>query len=75
MQQPANIRVPTQPPVDAFSDATYEAFHEYLRSKPNRFRFTGEKYDLFRSFQDHSREISPVLSEYLEKAKKRRAKY
>ena len=76
----ANIRVPTQPPVDAFSDATHEAFHEYLRSKPNRFRFTDEKYDLFRSFllqeqeQNHSRETSPVLSEYFEKDKKRRAK-
>ena len=42
----ANIRVPTQPPVDAFSDATHEVFHEYLRSKSNRFRFTEEKYDL-----------------------------
>ena len=46
----ANIQVPTQPPVDAFSDATHEAFHEYLRSKPNRFRFTDEKYNLFRCF-------------------------
>ena len=42
----ANIRVPTQPPVDAFFNATHEAFHEYLRSKPNRFCFTDEKYDL-----------------------------
>ena len=69
----ANIWVTTQPLVEAFSDATHEAFHEYLRSKPNRFRFTDEKYDMFRSFlvqeEDHSRETSPVLSEYFEKDK------
>ena len=74
----ANIWVPTQPLVEAFSDATHEAFHEYLRRKPNRFRFTDEKYDLFRWFlaqkEDSSRETSPVLSEYFEKDKKRWAK-
>ena len=65
-----NIWVPTQPLVEAFSDATHEVFHEYLRSKPNRFRFTDEKYNLFRCFlaheEDNSRETSPVLSEYFE---------
>ena len=39
-----NIWVPTQPLVEAFSDATHEAFHEYLRSKPDRFRFTDEAF-------------------------------
>ena len=54
----ANIQVPTQPPpVEPFSEATHEAFCEYLRTRPNRFRFTDEKYDLYRRFlledQDH----------------------
>ena len=61
----ANIWPPTQPLIEAFSDAIHEAFYEYLRYKPNRFHITDEKYNLFRSFfaqeEDNSRDTSPGL--------------
>lgn len=44
----ANIQVPTQEPVEAFMSTTHEAFHEFLRTQPNRYRFTDEKYDLYK---------------------------
>ena len=47
----------------------------HLKHSINCSRFTDEKYNLFRGFlaqeEDHSRETSPVLSEYFEKDKKR----
>ena len=63
----ANIRAPTQLPVEPFSDTTVEAFHEYLRTQPNRYWFTDQKYDLYKRFllEAQGRDASHLLASSL----------
>ena len=75
-----NAQAPTQLPGQSFSDTTQEAFREYLRIKSNRYRFTDEKYDLYRHFllQPSLGELSlshlECDKEHIQKDKEGRAK-
>ena len=73
----ANIWVPTQPLVEAFSDATHEAFHDTCAA--NLIAFASQMksiicFDAFLLKRRIIQETSPVLSEYFKKDKKRWAK-
>lgn len=44
----SRVRIPDLQPVEAFTNAAGERFHQYLRETSNRFRFDDARYDQYK---------------------------
>ena len=44
----SRVRIPDLQPVEAFTNAAGEGFHQYLRESSNRFRFGDARYDQYK---------------------------